>query len=338
MSRGHPTAASHEATAAGSDSSPRLSVAVAAHGIDVSQLERFLAALGQLGDADEILIAVAPARTQTDEFERWLAAASLGPAVGIVLHPADTTPMRLWGFAMASARGRYVAVLDARDAPAAGWLSGWREAAASHPGAIVWGPVAPGRLDHHCSWAAYLAEYGQFWSVEQAANSGELPGNNLVFPRAALPSAETLRAEGFWKTFHLDALQDRARETTPATTPEISAAPEMLVRVERSYRLGDYLQRRYLHGRCYGGRRLLQPGAPPRMLCLAFSPLLPLLRTVRVLSRLGGAHARGDAHGATQASWPRAALGPLILGEVAWSWGEFAGYARGPGNACEELA
>ena len=35
--------------------------------------------------------------------------------------------------------------------------------------------------------------------------------------------------------------------------------------------------------------------------------------------------------------WPRAALGPLVLGEIAWSLGEFAGYARGAGTACEEL-
>jgi hypothetical protein len=333
VSRVHSNPANLES--AGDGESPiRLSIAVAAPGIGVPRLERFIASFGRLDERDEVRIAVAPAQGQRGNFERWLAATRLDPGVAVELHPTSTSPMRLWGSAMADARGRHVAVLDARDAPSPGWLLSWSAASQSDETAIVWGPVAPGNLEDHCSWAAYLAEYGQFWSVEKAANTSELPGNNLVLPRAALPSAETLRADGFWKTFHLGALRASA-QTSGATRPQkISLSPDMLVRVERRYRVGDYLRRRYTHGRCYGGRRLQQPDAPMRILCLGFSPLLPLLRIARVLSRLGSPSERTTS----QSRWPRAALLPLILGEVAWSWGEFAGYARGPGNACEELA
>ena len=72
------------------------------------------------------------------------------------------------------------------------------------------------------------------------------------------------------------------------------------------------------------------------MLCLGFTPLLPALRTARVLARVG-LGARPQPGALRPRSWPLAALGPLVLGEIAWSWGEFAGYARGPGTACEEL-
>jgi hypothetical protein len=110
----------------------------------------------------------------------------------------------------------------------------------------------------------------------------------------------------------------------------------MRVRVERRYRLGGYLRRRYLHGRCYAGRRLQQPAAPPRALCIGFTPLLPWLRTARVLSRLSRRERRRPLNLPSR-EWPRAALGPLVLGEIAWSWGELAGYALGAGTACEEL-
>lgn len=345
-----PNATTQNSTAAGPI---RLSLAVAAPGVTPRDLERFLAsrAGAGVGPRDEVIIAASPASADgARELAAWIEAQSPPAApLSLALHPAGTTPMRLWGFAMSRAKGQHVAVLDARDTLAEGWVAAWADACALEPDSIVCGPVDPGQLEDSCSWAAYLSEYARFWTPLSGDDLDEAPGNNIVFPRASLPAPSELESDGFWKTFHLEKLRENLRDTphvsqrggsSSATSDHASLAlavsPGMVVRVERRYRLAEYLRRRYLHGRCYGGTRLEQPGAPPRLLCLGFTPLLPWVRTARVLSRLAS-RARNAAELQPARSWPRAALGPLVLGEIAWSWGELAGYARGSGTACEEL-
>ena len=332
----------------------RLTLAVAAPRVAPRDIERFLASQSAagLGAADEVSIAASPATgSDARDFDRWLelgASISPGPssaALRFTLHACETTPMRLWGHAMARARGSHVAVLDARDTLAPGWVRAWAEAAEASGDAICFGPVDPGQLSDSCSWAAYLSEYGRFWSPLAADDTAELPGNNIVFPRDSLPADETLESQGFWKTFHLVTLRD---DHGGGDSLALAPCPGMVVRVERRYRLTEYLRRRYLHGRCYGGRRLEQPGAPPRLLCLGFTPLLPAVRTARVLRRVAKRlellWAQPDPQADPPAGslparrgWPAAAFAPLVLGEIAWSWGEFNGYARGAGSACEEL-
>ncbi len=342
-------------TPAAGTGSIRLSLTVAAPGVTARQLERFLTcrAAAGVGERDEVLIAACPPLgADAHELAAWIDAqsppasaasasagsATSGSALSLSLHPAGTTPMRLWGFAMARARGQHVAVLDARDSLAEGWVPAWADAMAQGEGSIVCGPVDPGNLEDSCSWAAYLSEYSRFWTPLSADDLDEAPGNNIVFPRAALPASDALRSEGFWKTFHLESLRHGEGTATKGSAgPPLAVSPAMVVRVERHYRLADYLRRRYLHGRCYGGSRLKQPGAPPRLLCLGFTPLLPWVRTARVLARLASRTPGAGKLGRSPA-WPRAALGPLVLGEIAWSWGEFTGYARGAGTACEELS
>ena len=295
----------------------RLSLAVAAARPLVSDLERFLGEVSRagLGPADEIVIAVA-----TDEPGSLGGCVDSSDVAKLLVYPADTTPIRLWGHAMAHARGRHVAVLDVHDGLGANWCRGW---AAAPTDRLVCGPVDPGHLEGCWSWAAYLSEYGQFNGSLDSSQLEEVPGNNLVVPRELLPASDDLEKNGFWKTFHLERLKARLGELP------LAVANDMVVMYRRSYRLGPYLRRRVLHGRCYGGRRLEQPSAPPRLLCLAFTPLLPLLRIYRVLRRV--LKKRGLRRPLVKAS------GPIFLGEVAWALGEAFGYARGPGDACERL-
>jgi hypothetical protein len=109
----------------------------------------------------------------------------------------------------------------------------------------------------------------------------------------------------------------------------VTVVETMGVSFQRHYDLNGYLGRRFLHGRCYGGSRLLERDAPSRAFCLAATPLLPALRTWRVVRRTAGK--RGAA-----ARFLNAAL-PLILGEVAWAIGEGVGYGAGRGSACDQL-
>ena len=72
-----------------------------------------------------------------------------------------------------------------------------------------------------------------------------------------------------------------------------------------------------------------EPNAPSRALCLAFTPLLPGLRTWRVVRRM-----RKKAGGPRQLV---RSFVPLALGELSWAVGEGVGYASGRGAACECL-
>ena len=72
-----------------------------------------------------------------------------------------------------------------------------------------------------------------------------------------------------------------------------------------------------------------EPGAPARLLCLGFAPAIPWIRTLRVVRRFRGKRTR-------RGRWSNG-FGALVLGEIAWSLGEFLGYLRGEGDACSRL-
>ncbi len=297
----------------------RLSVAAALVEADEASLGRFLAATRRMGlsPEDEVVVGVTPAPgVSRDE----LLARSGGEHERILVLDAPQSLTLLWGRAMAATRGTHVAVLDARDEPAPGWVAAW---AAAPRNAIVCGPVAPVALTNRTSWAAYLSEYGQFHPPVTASSLEEIPGNNVVFPRELLPPADDLAERGFWKTFHLERLR--------RSLPDLAILPldALAVSFQREYRFGYYLSRRFTHGRCYGGSRLSEPGAPPRLVCLAFTPVLPALRTWRVLRRI--------AAKPTLLRRSAEAVLPLLLGEVTWAAGEAVGYARGAGDACAAL-
>lgn len=295
----------------------RLTVAAALADAQESEVERFLAATRRmgLGPEDEVVLAVTLRQPLRGAGVPLLLAAR----ERVLRFDAPLSLTALWGKAMAAAQGAHVAVLDGRDEPTPGWVSAWVAAPSDH---IVCGPVNPHALGALTSWAAYLSEYGQFYAPLDRGGLPELPGNNVVFPRALLPPPEELEVYGFWKTFHLERLK-RERELA------IAVANEMMVSFRREYLLGPYLKRRFIHGRCYGGRRTSEPGTRGRFTYLAMTPALPAVRTVRVLRRILTKPALLRRFGA--------AFVPVVLGEVAWAVGEGVGYAAGEAGACDAL-
>jgi hypothetical protein len=299
---------------------PELSLAVAAHRADRVAIERFIAALDALPLDNGVEVELAASPGPGVSAGELTAALRSRPGLTLSVESGDTTPMRLWGVALARARGEWVAVLDVRDRPDPDWLRSWRAAPRD---CVVCGSVEPSAMESVWDRAAYLSEYGQFLSPLEPDQLEEIPGNNLVLPRSWLPDSEGLRRDGFWKTFHLEQLR-RERGALP-----VAAAPGMSVRLAHRYTAHEYLHRKLLHGRCYGGSRLQQPGSPPRLLCIAFAPLLPGLRLFR-LWRRAGRRALGRIPLIS-------AMPAVVLGEIAWSFGEFLGYAFGCGSACEQL-
>ncbi len=242
-----------------------------------------------------------------------------GVAVCLIERPGET-PVRLWGAAVAAARGRHVCVLDAHAAPAAGWLEAILEAVQGS-GDRFWGPVV-------CDYAAgdrrmigYLTEYVQF-HPPIADTLREIPGNNLVIPNPGEAAYEDLLTKGFSKTAMLESW---ARD--PDSWPVRVDGARVTHR--RALDRAAYVVRRYRHGRSYGGNRATRAGLAKRLRLAAPLVALPVVRVGRI-----GMHARATRFlfGAFVRHLPS-----ILAAETAWSLGEFAGTLFGAGSATDRL-
>jgi len=251
----------------------------------------------------------------------WPVETGTAPA-GVTLHACapGTSILRLWGSALAHSSGEYVAVLDINCPPAPGWL----EAVLAEIGrgsALFFGPVDPGWGQDDRRIIGYLAEYAQFCSPLDPALD-EVPGNNLVCRRSLLEDSGKLQAVGFFKTFMVWRLQQE-RQLAPLR------CDAMIVHYRKPFRFGHYVQRRFIHGRCFGATRHDNAGQPPRLLCIGFTLVLPLVRTWRIYRAVRNRPGLRAAF--------RRYLGAILASETAWSAGELSGYTLGGRVACDRL-
>lgn len=271
-----------------------------------------LAAAGLLG-TPEVKIIIA-------HDEAWPMQVALPGNVRLCACPRGVSILKLWGAAMAQATQPYIAVLDIRCPPqAAWWVRVRQEIERGTP--LFFGPVDPGWGISDARITGYIAEYAQFRSP-LAADLDEAPGNNIVCRRDLLEAPDKLAAEGFYKTFMIWKL---AREQQLAPR----GFDDMVVVYRKPFAMGHYAKRRYIHGRCFAACRFDNPGQPPRAVCLAFTPLLPLLRVWRIYRAVAR---HDDMRRAFFWQLPR-----LALSELAWSVGEFMGYAFCGRDYCERL-
>jgi hypothetical protein len=244
------------------------------------------------------------------------------PPANLHLHhcPEVRSILRLWGIALARASGTYVAALDVNCPPEPGWLN---RVSAEIDRAIplFFGPVEPGWPARDPRSLGYVIEYAQF-KRPLARTLAEVPGNNIVCRRELLAPPAELVARGFYKTFTLWRLE-REHGLVPARFDD------MAVVYRKPFAMRHYLKRRLVHGRCFGGTRHSNPGQPAKLLCAAFTPLLPFLRTARIYRAV-----RPDD--GLRTAFVRL-LPRVMLAETAWSVGEFLGYARGERGACTSL-
>lgn len=211
----------------------------------------------------------------------------------------------LWAAAIERASSPYVAVLDARCPPAAGWLDAAARAIALGIPAFF-GPVSCRRDDRTLARVQYLLEYGQF-APPIAPAMDEVPGNNFVFRRDLLDAA-ALGGHQFHKVFFVEALRRRGQAPVRCDDLEVT--------YEKRYRPMYYLARRFAHGRTYAALR--GGSIATRLLRSALTPALPWVRLFRVAAAVRGKPAL------LAALLRHAAY--AIAAETAWSLGECAGY------------
>jgi hypothetical protein len=211
----------------------------------------------------------------------------------------------LWGLAIAQSRSDWVVILHADALPAPGWFAAMDEAIARDPRPDGYlGPVEPRFRPSDPRMIGYLTEYVQFHRPLDPRLS-EVPGNNLVLPRA--------RVEGSGDFSKTRLLQ---RGLSP------QAVEAAVVLYSRQFRLREYCDRRFRHGRAYAAARV------PRLSILLAVPLtaaLPLVRAARIIR-----HAW--RHKPLRLASLRR-LPAIILAEGFWSVGELVGYVtRRPGK------
>jgi hypothetical protein len=243
-------------------------------------------------------------------------------AAGVRLHrrPAGTSILRLWGWAIAASSHPMVAVLDVNCPPAAGWWDGVRRGLLAGE-RIFTGPVLSGWGSDQREIVGYLVDYAQFHPPSDSSVR-EVPGINFICDRALLDPPAFLIERGLFKTFTLWRLE-RERHIVTARHDDVQVV------YRRPLYAAAFLRQRCRHGRCFAARRFDSPNQPNRLACILGAPLLPFLRCWRIWRN-------SRRHANLRAAWRRQ-LHWIAISEIAWSWGEFIGYAFGAGNACAEL-
>ena len=238
---------------------------------------------------------------------------SLDPPHVAVRSPHRSLPM-LHGSGIAHAAHPLIAFTEAHCSFEAGWaeaaIAAMSDGCAAAGGAVVCSPELRG-----ISRALYWADYVAFAPPLEARATAELPGNNVVFRRDALP--EDAHANGFWKSFHCQALERRGAA--------MKLDPALVVEYGRRISLVELVSRRYHHGRCFGGMRAREMSLARRIAATAAAPLLPFVLTARVARRAVGRARIG------------AFLHSIFVMNALWIAGEAVGNAFGSGSSCGEL-
>jgi glycosyltransferase involved in cell wall biosynthesis len=245
------------------------------------------------------------------------------PWVRIIEAPASPSLPKLRGLGIAAARAPVVGILDGWCLVGDGWIAEAIRVHRERPELVVGGGVelAPSERRSLVAWATYLFDYWEFVPPFVNGLVGVLPGNNIVYKRAALAGNDTLRTVGFWKAFTNARLKESQHGLWSST--------ELAVRIRRRLPLGRFFRSRYHHGRSYAAMRVEAASWRIRAQWALIAPALPLLFITR---QIRGLASKRGARG-----W-FVACAPLLLAfHASWAWGELCGYLGGPGRSHDAI-
>jgi len=269
-------------------------------------LRRCLAALDAQREAPAFDILV----VHDPHLEDIAALASERPDVRFVANEGQRTPLELAARAVSEAAGDLVLLTEDHCVPAPGWVRAMT-AAQAEGRAVVGGTVEPLAGTTHADWAFYLVDYYRYMPPVS-----EGPSPTLTVCNASYRADRLAEIADVWREiFHETAIN----EALGARFGSLWLCPDARVAMRRHVRFRDALYERYAFGRLFGCTRLEFQPAWRRAYYVALAPLLPAL----LLGRMAGASLRS---GANARRFLRALPYTAAL-VVAWSWGEWLGYA-----------
>ena len=201
---------------------------------------------------------------------------------------------------------------------------GWAEALiAAHEG--PWAAVGPAFVNGNpgtaVSWSNLLIDYGPWIEPVKAGPVRDLPGHNSSYDTAELRAyGERLEAMLAAEFVMHDEMRSRGRA--------LYLEPAARTRHHNVTRLGSWLPERFHAGRAFAAARCRGWGPARRLLYIAGSPLIPVVR----LTRLGPVVRR------VRPPDPIKVTAALVLGLAANAIGELFGFALGSGRSVERTA
>ncbi len=209
----------------------------------------------------------------------------------------------------AEARGALIALIEDHDVPAPDWSANAVNAHRS-PYAGIGGAIENG-VDTAMNWAVYFSDFQLYQSPLRAGPSARASDANVIYKKSALEKIRPV-----WeKVFH----EASVNGALAACGEKLALEPRVVVyQARQSLRPGAALEERFLWGRSFGAWRCTQAGSAQRLVWIAFSPVLPVLLTLR---RTRVAIEKKRNLGAFMRTLPL-----TLLLAAAWSWGELTGY------------
>lgn len=235
------------------------------------------------------------------------------PYVKLIHFPRRIPLPFLLGKGISCSSGEIIAITDATCFVDPHWVS---EILKAHEGphSVIGGAVEIEEARRSVDWAAYFCEYGQFMRPFRQGVVKEMPGNNLSFKRWTLEIGQEYVQGSFWKTYWCFKLQE---EGVP-----LILSPSIVLYCKKSYYLVPFLIRRFHHGRCFAGMRIVDASIFTRIYYIVgslFLPFLLLMRTIKAILP------KKRYLKEFIISFPVS-----VMAIVSWSFGEFWGYIAGP--------
>jgi glycosyltransferase involved in cell wall biosynthesis len=198
------------------------------------------------------------------------------------------------------------------------WYERILQAHQMHPHPAIGGAVENGSCQRLVDWAAYICEYGKFMLPFAPGPGTDLPGPNVSYKRDRLEQAcGDLLDRGVWENVLHDRLGARGME--------LWMDPSIVVHHAKVFGFWEFLGQRYYFGRSFAATRVARASLATRVFFTVLSPLLPPLFLWRYAKFFIGKRRFIKELLVTSPL--------LVLFAVAWSVGEFLGYARGDGGS-----
>jgi glycosyltransferase involved in cell wall biosynthesis len=244
----------------------------------------------------------------------------LFPLAQVLEAPPGTPIPELRAMAIASARGRALAVIEDHVIVPPGWARAWLDAL-ERDDMVVGGAIENAATERLVDWAAFLCEYSHCITPLPDGPSDWLPGNNVIYPRALLTRYRTVLGGGRWE----NQLHDAMRRDGIA----LIFRPRIAVGHKKHYTVGEHVSQRYLYARSYAGARVAGAPRAKRLAYGAAAAALPPLLFYRTVSRVLSKRRH-------RAELVRS-LPLLAVFVVSWAFGEMVGYVAGPGDSLAKV-
>jgi GT2 family glycosyltransferase len=189
------------------------------------------------------------------------------------------------------------------------------------PYPAVGGTVLNGSTERITDWAVYLCEYSHVMPPIPAGEVGGIPGNNASYKREILFRVDDRVRRNCWEYFLHEELKKAG--------VKFLSVPGIVVNHKKEFGFWYFMSQRYHYSRSFAGMRRARTTPARRLFYLACSPLLPVLMSWRIASKVWE----------KQRHRRELILSLPLLGlfMVSYAAGEFVGYLAGGGNSLSKV-